>query len=125
MQKTVTLLFIITGIIHILPLSGVLGAERLAALYGLSFNEPNLAIMMRHRAVLFGLLGVFMIYAAFRPDLQLLGLIAGGVSVVPFIAIALSVGGYNDAIRRVVLADWVALASLVGAGVCLWLLRRG
>ena len=83
MQKVIALLLVVVGIIHLLPLSGVLGAERLAALYGLDF------------------------------------------SVVSFLAIALSMGCYNEAIRKVVLADWVALAALAGAGMCLWLLRRG
>lgn len=57
MQKLITVLLIIVGTIHILPLSGVVGGARLASLYGMSFDEPNLAILMQHRAVLFGLLG--------------------------------------------------------------------
>ena len=65
---------VLAGVIHLLPLSGLLGAERLAALYGLDFSEPNLSILMRHRAVLFGLLGAFLVFAAFRPSLQTLRL---------------------------------------------------
>jgi hypothetical protein len=75
---------------------------------------------MRHRAVLFGLLGAFLVYAAFRPELQAIALVAGFVSVVSFLAIAWSVGGYNAAIGRVVTADLVALACLIIAAVALW-----
>lgn len=31
--------------------------------------EPNLEILMRHRAVLFGLIGAFMVFAAFKPGI--------------------------------------------------------
>jgi hypothetical protein len=110
-------MLIIAGIIHVLPLQGVLGTERLASLYGLSFGEANIAILMRHRAVLFGLLGLFLIYAAFRPALQPLAFVAGFVSVASFLVLAYSVGGYNAGIARIVAADWVALVCLlVGAG---------
>jgi len=120
MQKLVAAMLVIVGIIHLLPLSGVLGAERLTSLYGLSFEEANIAILMRHRAVLFGLLGLFFITAAFRPPLQPLAFIAGFVSVASFLVLAYSVGGYNAGVARVVFADWVALGCLaVGAGA--WL----
>lgn len=33
------------GGIHLLPLSGGFGGARLKALYGLAFDEPNLAIL--------------------------------------------------------------------------------
>ena len=72
---------------------------------------------MRHRAVLFGLLGVFLLVAAFRPALRTLAIIAGFVSVTSFIAIAWSVGGYNDAVNRVVIADIIAIVALIAAGV--------
>ena len=106
-------MLVVTGLIHLLPVSGVLGSERLASLYGLSFSEPNLAILMRHRAVLFGLLGVFLILAAFRPMLRTVAFIAGLISVVSFLWIAATVGNYNEQIRRVVTADVVAFVCLI------------
>ncbi|MFN6169665.1 MAG: phosphopantetheine adenylyltransferase, partial [Burkholderiales bacterium] len=66
MRHLVSAMLVVVAIIHLVPLSGLLGTERLAVLYGIQIEEPNLAILMRHRAVLFGLLGVFLLYAAFR-----------------------------------------------------------
>ncbi|GAB3024252.1 phosphopantetheine adenylyltransferase [Bowmanella dokdonensis] len=117
MAKVITGLLVLVGIIHLLPVSGVLGVERLVALYGISLGEPNIEILMRHRAVLFGLLGLFLVYAAFRPTLQRLAIIAGFVSVVSFIGIAWSVGGYNESVHKVVIADIIALVALIVAGV--------
>ncbi|MDE2421001.1 MAG: phosphopantetheine adenylyltransferase [Gammaproteobacteria bacterium] len=117
MSMIISVLLVVVAIIHLLPLSGVLSAKRLTALYGLSFDEPNLEILMRHRAVLFGLLGVFLIYAAFKVELQPIAFVAGFVSVISFIFIAKSVGGYNTLLRKVVLADWVALGCLVIATI--------
>lgn len=113
MHHLVSAMLVVVAVIHLLPLSGLLGSERLVALYGLSFDEPNLAILMRHRAVLFGLLGMFFLFAAFRPPLQTLAFIAGFVSVVSFLWLAWSIGGYNGQVGRVVVADVVALACLI------------
>jgi len=66
----VSLSLLLVALIHLMPLLGVLGPTRLALLYGLDFNDPNLAILMRHRAVLFGLLGTYFACAAFRRPLQ-------------------------------------------------------
>ena len=117
MRHLVSAMLVIVAIIHLLPLSGAIGSERLASLYGISFDEPNIAILMRHRAVLFGLLGLFMLFAAFAPRFQVAAFVIGFVSVVSFLWLASSVGGYNAAIGRIVTADVVALACLiVGAG---------
>jgi hypothetical protein len=113
MRYLVSAMLVVVAIIHLLPLSGVLGSERLAALYGLSFKEANLAILMRHRAVLFGLLGLFLLFAAFRPQFQTIAFIAGFVSVVSFLWLAWSVGGYNAQVARVFMIDIVALACLI------------
>ena len=117
MRHLVSAMLVIVAIIHLLPLSGAIGSERLASLYGIAFDEPNIAILMRHRAVLFGLLGLFTLFAAFAPRFQVAAFVIGLVSVVSFLWLASSVGGYNAAIGRVVTADVVALACLiVGAG---------
>jgi hypothetical protein len=113
MRHLVSGMLLVVGAIHLLPLSGVFGSERLASLYGIPFAEPNLAILMRHRAILFGILGLFFVVAAFRPGLQPAAFAVGFVSVVSFLALAWSVGGYNAQLARVVMADLVALACLV------------
>lgn len=123
MDKLTSALLIVAGIIHLLPISGLLGAERLAALYGLSFSEPNLLILMRHRAVLFGLLGALLVWAAFRPSLQPAAMLGGLVSVLSFLLLAWLTPGYNAALRKVVIADWVALVCLALA-IVIWLVRR-
>ena len=78
---------------------------------------------MRHRAVLFGLLGAFLILAAFQPTLQPMAFLAGFISVLSFIGLAWSVGGYNGSVRKVVIADMVAAVCLAAA-LLLYLLSR-
>lgn len=108
----------LAGVIHLLPLPGILGAGQLTRLYGVSANDPNVGILLQHRAVLFGLLGVLLIAAAFRPDLRAVALIAGLVSTASFLAIAWGVGGYNAQVARVVAADALAvILLLVAAGI--------
>ncbi|MBW8368665.1 MAG: hypothetical protein K0M70_12510 [Arenimonas sp.] len=114
------LLLLVPAVIHLLPLSGVLGAEALARLYGMDFSNPDLQILMRHRAVLFGLLGGLLLVAAFRPSLQGVAIVMGLGSVLSFLALALGVGGYGDAVGRIVLADTLALPCLVAAALVKW-----
>ena len=125
MRYLVSAMLVIVAIIHLLPLSGVIGSERLASLYGISFGEPNIAILMRHRAVLFGLLGLFILFAAFAPRFQLAAFVIGFVSVVSFLWLASSVGGYNAAIGRVVTADIVALVCLIVGAAAYAYAHRG
>ena len=110
-------LLLLVAIVHLLPLVGVLGPRRLETLYGIVVDEPNLELLLRHRAVLFGLLGAFVATAAFKPVWQPLALAAGFVSVVSFLGLAPLVGDSTAAIRRVVTADWVALGALLAAGM--------
>lgn len=117
-------MLIVAGIIHLLPLSGVLGGERLGALYGVTLSDPNLLILMRHRAVLFGLLGAFLLLAAFRPAWHGPALCAAAISVLSFLLLAASSGTVNAAIGRVVVADVIAAAALAAGCLAHLLARR-
>ncbi|GHG70763.1 phosphopantetheine adenylyltransferase [Comamonas sp. JC664] len=108
---------IVVGIIHLLPLTGVLGRAQLESLYGADISDPNLLLLMRHRAVLFGLLGAFLVYAAFTPALHAVALLMAAGSVVAFLGLAHPVDTHTPQVRRVVTADVVALALLVAAAV--------
>jgi hypothetical protein len=126
MRYLISAMLIVVAIIHLLPLSGVLGGERLTALYGIPIEEPNLVILMRHRAVLFGLLGAFLLFAAFRPEYQIAAFITGFVSVLSFLYLTWAVGNYNTQLGRIFVADIVALVCLViGAATYAYVNRSG
>jgi hypothetical protein len=111
----VALMFLVPAAIHLIPVVGVLGPSQLQSLYGLDFADPSLQVLMRHRAVLFGLVGTLLAVAAFRPALRSTALVAGFGSVVPFLALAHGVDGANAQVMRVAAADWVALGCLAAA----------
>ena len=119
----VTLL--VAGIIHLLPVPGVMGVSTLARLYKIEVNDPNMAILLQHRALLFGVLGVLMLSAIALPWLRVTALTVALFSAASFVVVAIAVGGYNPAIGRVVVADVVA-SVLLAAGLAaeLWLIDR-
>ena len=116
---------LVAGIIHLLPIAGVMGVNALARLYEIQVSDPNTAILLQHRALLFGVLGVLMLSAIALPWLRVTALTVALFSAASFIVVAMSVGGYNPAIGRVVVADVVA-SVLLAAGLAaeLWLLGK-
>jgi hypothetical protein len=117
MQHLWTLLVLIAAAINLAPLLGVFSPERMGPFYGVDLDDPNLQILMRHRAILFGIVGGLLLVAAFHPPLRSLGYAVGFASMLSFLLIAWMVGGYNAQIQRVVLIDLVGIAALAGAGV--------
>lgn len=113
MQRLIPAMLIIAGLIHLIPATGVLGESTLAQLYGVRITDPSLLILMRHRALLFGLIGVLLLAAALVPAYRPFAYIAGFISVLSFMLLAWSVGDYNGAIARVVTADLFATACLL------------
>ncbi|MBL8521222.1 MAG: phosphopantetheine adenylyltransferase [Betaproteobacteria bacterium] len=120
MRHLLTLCLVLTGLIHLLPVPGVMGADALKSLYGVDLGSADLMLLMRHRAVLFGLLGSFLLFAAWRRAWIPVALVAGWISVVSFLVLEAMGGPHGAAIQRVVMADWVALAALCVATVIRW-----
>lgn len=126
MSYLVSAMLIIVAIIHLMPAIGALGNDRLSKLYGITIGDPNTSILMRHRAILFGIFGAFLAFAAFMPAFQTAAFVGGFVSVISFLWLARSVRSHNQQVRRVVTADLIALAALVlGAAAHVYLQIRG
>lgn len=114
-ERIIAGLMLVVAVIHLLPITGFFGVERLTALYRIDIVDGNLEILMRHRAMLLGMLGAFFAYAAFQPAILPIAFLAAFISVVSFFILCFSVGEFNEAIRRVVIADIVASLSLLVA----------
>lgn len=113
--KLVAAGLVLAGVINLLPVVGMAGAAWLRSLYGLEIRSLDLEILLRHRAVLFGIVGVLLLVAAARPGLRDVAVLVAGASMASFIVIALIVGGYGPAIRKVVIADIIGLLALAPA----------
>ncbi|WP_306252035.1 hypothetical protein [Parvularcula sp. IMCC14364] len=108
----------LAGLVNFLPILAITSADRIARAYGITLSDPNTEILLRHRALLFGLLGGFMMFAAFRAQLHTYAIMAGFVSMVGFILIAQMTGEYNEQIGNIVRADYIALGLLGAALLC-------
>jgi drug/metabolite transporter (DMT)-like permease len=116
MRVVVPAALVLVAIIHALPILGVLGASKLSQLYGVDVSDPSLELLLRHRAILFGLLAAFLVVASFRPELHWFALAAGFVSVASFLILAQMTDSMTAGVAAVVRADWVALVLLL-AGI--------
>lgn len=115
MNVAVTVCLVIVGLINLVPVVGVLSAAKLESAYAVSLAGNDLIILMRHRALLFGILGGFILYAAFVPSFQVAAMIMAAVSMVGFALLVLLVGDYNAALHKVLLADIVGILFLGAA----------
>lgn len=124
-RYVVTAMLLVVAIIHLLPLSGVLAANDLPPCTAFRSRTRVWKFSCDIRAVLFGLLGLFLLYAAFQPAIQLLAFVAAFASVLSFVWLAWSVGNYNEQVGRVFAADIVALFCLVvGLGAYVLTVRQ-
>ncbi len=109
------------GFINAFPVVGAVGSGPLASLYGQTIADPDLLLLMRHRAVFFGLAGALLVAAAFRTELRTVATVVGAVSMASFCMLALPLDLHGDSLRRVFWVDVVALPLLILA----WWLSPG
>lgn len=109
MKYMAPIILIIVGLINIAPLTGVMSATTLEGMYEVDLNNGDLVILLRHRAILFGMLGAFILYAAFHRRLQQTASIAALLSMISFVALVYLQGDGGDAIQKVVRIDLFAI----------------
>jgi hypothetical protein len=124
MKWLVPAMLALVALIHLAPLAGVFGVARMEAAYGVEIAGPDLAVLMRHRAVLFGLLGAFMLLAVFVRALQPWALGMALLAACAFVLLAWSTPGHNANLSRVAWVD-VAAAVFALVGLVAWWLQRG
>ncbi len=107
---------LIIGVIHIIPLKGLLGKERLNYLYGIEIHDKSLEILMQHRAAMLGIFGLLFIFSAFNRKYQKLGIICAYLSVLSFLILTF-LSPVNPEVFRVVIVDTVVLVMTIFATV--------
>ena len=117
MNEAIQVLLFIVGIINFLPVMGVLSADKLSRAYQIELAGSDLIILLRHRALLFGVVGGFIIYSVFVPVYQAASMVMAAITMVGYLYIVWSVGGYNKAIFKVAMVVVVGIICLVLAAL--------
>ncbi len=107
------LVFMLVGLVNFYPVIGVFGPQQLQRLYGVAALEPDTVLLLRHRALLFALVGGLLIAAAFKPALRNFATAVGLASMLSFALLALPLAEHGEAVRRVFWADVVASGALL------------
>lgn len=119
LDKIISGILIIVGIITLFPLIVFFDVTRTVQLYGVPIEGDSLIIMMRHRAVLLSILGIALITAAFKPDYRIFAIALTLISKFAFIFLTFTSPSYTPEIRQVALIDVGAASALLL--VALWL----
>ncbi len=104
---------LVAGLIHLLPAVGILGADVLDRLYGTETASADVEVLLRHRAVLFAILGVATLTAAILRRAQITLLVINLVSVATFALLASVTSGTSPEIDRVTAVDVVLAGAIM------------
>jgi len=104
----------IVGIINIMPSILTFFPNKFKSSYGIDIPNPNFELLLRHRAVLFGIVGGIMIYAALFKSNYNLATIIGLISMVSFVILFyLSNGTINAELNKVLKIDIFGIVILL------------
>ncbi len=121
LDKIASIILFIVGIINLLPIIVFFDSAKTVRLYGVPIDGESLTILMRHRAVLLGLVGSALIYAAFKPEFRIFAIVLALVSKLTFIFLTFIASSYTAEIKQVALIDVGAIVLLLAVlGIHFW-----
>ena len=123
MESFYRLTLFAAGLINLLPSVLVFLPDRISKSYGVEMPSASYELLLRHRAVLFGIIGGLMIASAISKKYYAVATIAGMASMASFIVLYFWIGKDISAeLKRVMLIDVLATVLLL-AGFLGFLLR--
>lgn len=123
MELLFRIILFVAGVINLLPSLLAFLPEKIAKSYGIEIPNVNYELLLRHRAILFGIIGGLMIYSAIVKKHYELSTIAGLVSMTSFIILYFFIGNnISSELRKVMMIDVVATVIL-SVGFILFLLK--
>ena len=113
METIFRISLLIAGGINILPAILTFSPEKLSRSYGIEIPNADFELLLRHRAVLFGIVGGIMIYSAISKKYYSISVTIGLVSMISFVILYFLIGGINADLGKIMKIDLVAILVLV------------
>lgn len=109
----------IAGIINLLPSILAFFPQKIDESYGVALPNANYELLLRHRAVLFGIIGAGMICSAITKKYYEATTAAGLISMISFILLYFIIGHeINANLKKVMIIDFGATIFLLIGVIC-------
>ena len=103
----------IAGVINLLPSVLAFLPDKISKSYGIEMPNENYELLLRHRAILFGIIGGLMIYSAVAKKHYEVSTFIGLISMVSFIVLFFLIGkDINSDLKKVMTIDIVGTVIL-------------
>ncbi|WP_194818752.1 hypothetical protein [Nocardia sp. XZ_19_385] len=112
-------LLAVTGLLNVVPAVGAVAPQGMYAAYGIAPAGRDLEVVLRHRAMLFAVLGAGLLVAVFRPAWRPFAVGANAISIGGFVVLVLVGGPVGPGLVRVAAIDVAALVALGASAVLL------
>lgn len=112
MSKLIAACLVIVGLINFVPVLALISIQKLEEVYSISLLSNDLIILMKHRALLFGILGGYILFSAFNRIHQGPAILMAAISMIGFVVIMHFVGDYNESLDKVLIFDYIGLVFL-------------
>lgn len=123
MPHFIPVAYLLAAAVNLTPSLGVVSSDALTRLYAVPVDSPELALLLRHRAVLFAIVGGTLLSAAFVTQLRTHAGVTGLTSMLSFILLHWLSGADNASLNGVALID-AAAACVLAAGLAAHLRSR-
>ena len=113
----VATILVVVGLVNLAPVSAARSAAALARTYGIPEPGGDIEVLLRHRAVLFGIVGGVILVSAIVPALQFTAVIMAYASMASYLVLVAMAGKVGHRLVLVRNIDIAALVLLTGVPV--------
>jgi len=114
MEVVFRICLFIAGVINFVPSILAFVPNKISESYGIEIPNSNYELLLRHRAILFGIIGGIMIYSAIAKKNYSMSVFIGMISMISFVILMNLVNGeINPELTKVMMIDLVGIIILL------------
>ena len=113
METVFRITLFIAGGINLLPSILAFLPEKISKSYGIEIPNVNFELLLRHRAILFAIVGGLMVYSAVSKNFYSISVTVGLISMISFIILYFLMNGINPELEKVMKIDLIAVIVLL------------
>ncbi len=125
MEILLRITLFLASLVNLMPFLLSFLPGRISVAYGVEVPNANYELLLRHRAVFFGIVGVLMLYSAVKRIHYSIAIIIGIISMASFVLMYFIIGQpINAELTRVMYIDMITCCILLAVAIMYYLKNK-